>query len=202
MVNASLLLILYTLIQNKLHDLHKASGSVNIKNIHFINQDVWFLFFFNQMCSLNFAEVSTLKEIFGIATDGRSRSTLVKLQPVFTVLTKPPPTASDLSYRARGSHGQIQPSAQKEREREGRVVEGMAQHRLCQSPALKSFVLLLRVSRIIKNVTRQNMNLIRLRIDYNMVICWLITFAVHCITVCNGHILINLCVCVFSHPHS
>lgn len=68
----------------------KQQVTINIKRILYISSGTWH--FFNQMwCSLNFSEVSTLKEIFGIATDGRSRSSVINLQPAFTVLTNSPP---------------------------------------------------------------------------------------------------------------
>lgn len=55
----------------------------------------------------------------------------------------------------------------------------------CVSPSSKRLCaagLLLRVTRIIKNV-KKTMDLVKLRTDYNMMICWLIRFALLCVTV-------------------
>lgn len=84
----------------------KQQFTINIKRILHVSSGTGH--FFNKMwCSLNFSEVSTLKEIFGIATDGRSRSSVINLQPAFTMLANSPLATFDLSRRARGCHGQI-----------------------------------------------------------------------------------------------
>lgn len=52
---------------------------------------LYFFLVFLLWWSVNFSEVSTLKEIFGIATDGRSRSSVINQLLAFTMVTNSPP---------------------------------------------------------------------------------------------------------------